>query len=120
MYIFIFILIVSSCSTNNHINKFVDKKTYGKQFKNELFKRCVFQNSIGDFHNNIAVDLYGKLPPPPPFYLRPSKNLIDSISIIEKKPYNIIENCFNLVHSKTVEKIINNEYKNRKIKEIIE
>jgi len=118
-YIFLFFLLVS-CSSSKHINKLVDKKTYSKEFKAELFKRCLFQNSTGEFHNNIATDLYQRLPPPPPYYIRSSKGLIDSISLVKEKPENIIENCLKLIQSRGTAKIINNEYKYRKINEVIE
>lgn len=109
-----------SCNSANKVNMLVDNKTYSIEFKKELFKRCLFTNSVGVFHDNISIDLYKKLPPPPPVYIRPSKELIDSISIIKDNTDNIIENCYDLIHNSKVEKIIKNEYKYRKIKEIVE
>ncbi len=115
-YIFLFFFIVS-CTSSTHINKLVDKKTYSKDFRAELFKRCLFQNSTGEFHSNIAADLYQRLPPPPPYYIRSSKGLIDSISLVKEKPENIIENCLKLIQSRNTAEIIKNEYKLRKINE---
>ncbi|GEM_PF-2078637 len=115
-YIFLFFFIVS-CTSSTHINKLVDKKTYSKDFRAELFKRCLFQNSTGQFHSNIAADLYQRLPPPPPYYIRSSKGLIDSISLVKEKPENIIENCLKLIQSRNTAEIIKNEYKLRKINE---
>lgn len=113
------ILSFLGCKTSvRHVSDFVDKRTYSYEFKKELIKRCIYINSQGEFHKNVSFDLYGSLPPPPPFYIKQTTQLIDSIAQLKNK-HIVIEECIRLSQDRKVNNIIRKEFRKEIKKESI-